>query len=196
MTKHPDLDEGTQLMLAFQQGSEKAFDELVVKYQNAAFGMLRRLLGPHAMVEDLAQEAFIRVYRAKQRYQPAGKFTTFLYRITYNLALNRLRDDKRQGVRSLPEGEDGGPLPLEDLQEPPPWARPNQDLWADRIGKSLMCLPQNQRTALVLQHYDDLDLTEIGEILEVSPKAVKSLLHRARENLRELLQPYKDAETD
>ena len=183
-------------MLAFQKGDEGAFDQLVLNYQNAAFGMLRRLLGPHAMVEDLAQEAFIRVYRAKGRYQPAGKFTTFLYRITYNLALNRLRDDKRQGTQSFPEGEDGGLMPLEDRQASPPTDRPNQDLWADLIEKSLLRLPRNQRSALVLQHYDRLDLTEIGEILEISPKAVKSLLHRARESLRELLQPYKDAETD
>ena len=183
-------------MLAFQAGDESAFDSLVKEYQNAAFAMLRRILGPHAMVEDLAQEAFIRVYRAKNRYRPAGKFTTFLYRITYNLALNRVRDDGRHRLLSLPQSPEGEPMPLPDPKAEKPWKAPNRANWADHVAQALQALPRNQRSALVFQHYDGLDLVEIGHILDVSPPAVKSLLHRARENMRALLQPFKDAEQD
>ena len=183
-------------MLAFQAGDESAFDSLVKKYQNAAIAMLRRILGPHAMVEDLAQEAFIRVYRARDRYKPAGKFTTFLYRITYNLALNQVRDNRRKQLFSLPQSPEGETLPLPDPKAQKPWEAANQALWADRVAQALQGLPRNQRSVLVFQHYDGLNLVEIAQILEVSPPAVKSLLYRARENMRILLQPFKDAEQD
>lgn len=183
-------------MLAFQQGDEHAFDLIVEEYQGTVFSMFRRLLGPHALIEDLAQEAFVRLYKAKDRYQPSGKLATFLYRITYNLALNRIRDDKRKPTSILPRAEDGAPLPLEDANSEAPETSTHDQDWAVLIGNALKDLPENQRAALVLQHYDGLDLVEIGEVLQISPKAAKSLLHRAREKMRSLLQPYKDAEQD
>lgn len=192
----PEEDPGVIMMLAFQQGDESAFEELVLAYQGAAFAMLRRILGPHAMIEDLAQEAFLRVWRARERYKPAGKFTTFLYRITYNLALNRMRDDKRKTLYSMPKNADGVEMPQHDLNA----AGPDEDVdrgdWAVIVRRCLSELPENQRVALVFQHYDGLELHEIAEIIGSSPKAVKSLLHRARANLRTLLTPYREAEND
>jgi RNA polymerase sigma-70 factor, ECF subfamily len=195
---HPDgsQDPGVTMMLAFQQGDDSAFEQLVETYQGAAFAMLRRILGPHAMIEDLAQEAFLRVWRSRERYHPAGKFTTFLYRITYNLALNRLRDDKRKPLYSMPRSADGVDLPQEDTSSSGPDEEVDTSDWAQIVRRCLLELPENQRSALVFQHYDGLELEEIAEILGSSSKAVKSLLHRARTNLRILLTPYREAEND
>jgi RNA polymerase sigma-70 factor (ECF subfamily) len=192
----PADDPGVVLMLAFQRGDDSAFEQLVHSYQGAAFAMLRRILGPHAMIEDLAQEAFLRVWRARERYQPMGKFTTFLYRITYNLALNRIRDDKRKPLYSMPKNSEGLEMEQEDLAVSSPEDEVDGGNWAQLVRHSLGQLPENQRAALVFQHYDGLDLPEIAEILGSSPKAIKSLLHRARANLRTLLTPYREAEND
>ena len=189
-------DPGVSMMLAFQQGDDSAFEQLLETYQGAAFSMLRRILGPYAPIEDLAQEAFLRVWRSRARYQAAGKFTTFLYRITYNLALNRLRDDKRKPLYSMPRTSDGADFPQEDLASSGPATEVNAGDWALIVRRCLLELPENQRAALVFQHYDGLELDDIAEILGSSPKAVKSLLHRARTNLRTLLTPYREAEND
>ncbi|MDA1259498.1 MAG: sigma-70 family RNA polymerase sigma factor [Planctomycetota bacterium] len=180
-------DPGVALMLRVQTGDTAAFEELVRAYQGAAFGMLRRILGPRGAVEDLAQEAFLRVWRGRDRFRPKGRFTTYLYRVTYNLALNRIRDNARKPLRPLPLDPEGRPLEAASPEEHPGLEPADQEIWADRIGQALQAIPENQRAALVFQHYDGLDLTEIASILEISPQAVKSLLHRARERLRELL---------
>lgn len=180
-----------QLMLRFQAGDEGAFDRLVEAYQAPVFSLLRRLLGPTASLEDLAQEVFLRLYRSRERYRPAGRLSTFLYRIAYNLALNFLRDERRRRAARLEPGADG------EVADPRA-SRPgdaevgDRAVWAARIEAALAELPENQRLATVLQHYDGLDLEEIGSILGISAKAVKSLLHRARENLRQRLEPYRN----
>ncbi len=192
----PTADPGVEWMLAFQAGDDEAFDRIVEHYSGQVFGLLRRLLGPAATIEDLAQDAFLRLYRARDRYQPRGKLSTFLYRITYNLALNRLRDTKRRREVVLPSTPEGERIELEDASTEAPWQDPDRRSWAARIEEALECLPENQRTALVLQHYDGFDLEQIGEVLGISAKAVKSLLHRARTKLREILAPYREAEHD
>lgn len=182
-----DADPGAVLMRRVQGGDEEAFGELVLAYQGAAFSMLRRILGPRETVEDLAQEAFLRVWRGRDRYRPDGRFTTFLYRIVYNLALNRIRDAGRKPLRALPTAPDGTPLEPASEASAEGLAGLDRQVWAERIERALQAIPENQRAALVFQHYDGLDLTEIGAILGIRPQAVKSLLHRARERLRELL---------
>lgn len=190
-------DQGVIWMQAFQAGDESAFDHIVDSYQGLVFSVLRRLLGPTGWVDEMAQETFIRLYRARDRYVPAGKLSTFLYRIAYNLALNRIRDEGRRPASSLQVGQDGEELAVPDqLERTAPEAPSEAQDWAKLVELGLAELPENQRAALVFQHYDGLELTEIGEVLGISPKAAKSLLHRARENLRTYLQPYKDAEQD
>ncbi len=174
-------------MLRVQAGDGEAFEQLVLAYQGAAFGMLRRILGPQGSVEDLAQEAFLRIWRSRERFRPEGRFTTYLYRVTYNLALNRIRDGARKPLRPLPLDAEGRSLEPVVAAEEPGLEPADQGIWAARIEQALQAIPENQRAALVFQHYDGLDLAEIGSILGVSPQAVKSLLHRARERLRELL---------
>lgn len=182
-------------MLAFQAGHEEVFAEIVELYETAVFSLLRRLLGPGASLEDLAQEVFLRLYRSRERYRPEGRLGTFLYRITYNLALNHLRDRKRHKTAGMPEHADGEAVELADPKAPAPEAPLDQELWARRIETALAELPENQRLALVLQHYNGLELTEIGDVLGISAKAVKSLLHRARQRMKTLLEPYREAES-
>jgi len=189
-------DPGVQWMLAFQAGDDNAFTALVECYQGAAFAMLRRILGPTTQIEDLAQEAFLRVWRYRDRYRAQGKFTTFLFRITYNLALNRLRDDKRKPLYSMPKSVDGIELEAEDTETASPDEGADESDWGGIVKRALSELPENQRAAMVFQHYDGLELHEIGGILGISPQATKSLLHRARANLRTLLSPYREAEND
>ncbi len=181
-------DPGVRLMLAFQAGDDQAFEELVTLYQGPAFAMLRRILGPSAALEDLAQEAFLRIWRSRTRYQPAGKFATYLYRVTYNLALNQVRNEGRKPWQALPD-EAGGRREDAEASAAELARRLDGAVWTERIGWALQDLPENQRAALVFQHYEGLGLAEIGEILGVSPQAVKSLLHRARERMREILEP-------
>lgn len=189
-------DRGVELMLELQEGREAAFEEIVELYQGQIFGLLRRVLGPAAAIEDLAQETFLRLYRARGRYRPQGKLGTFLYRIAYNLALNRFRDDKRRREVAMPRTPEGVTLELGDARAEEPWADPDRQDWACRVARALARLPENQRTALVLQHFDELDLEQIGEVLGISAKAAKSLLHRARTGLRDLLAPFREAEHD
>lgn len=189
-------DPGVQWMLAFQAGDDKAFTSLVERYEGAAFAMLRRIMGPTTQIEDLAQEAFLRVWRYRDRYKAQGKFTTFLFRITYNLALNRIRDDKRKPLYSMPKSADGIEMESEDPYAASPEDGANASHWGKIVKSALSELPENQRAAVVFQHYDGLELHEIGEILGISPQATKSLLHRARANLRTLLSPYREAEND
>ncbi len=183
-------------MLAFQAGDEAAFEALVASYQGHVFSLLRRILGPAAVVEDLAQEVFVRVWRVRERYRPEGRFSTFLYRVTWNLALNAIRDGKRHRALRLVDREDGAPVDPPDRGGPAPWAAHDQGVWAERVREALQELPENQRAALVLQHYDGLGLEEVGAVLGISAKAAKSLCHRARENLRRILEPYREERDD
>lgn len=190
----PAMDLGVRWMLEFKAGDDDAFDRIVAEYENLVFAVLRRLLGNSGWVDELAQETFLRLYRTKDRYEPGGKLSTFLYRISYNLALNRIRDEKRRPTSRLPSDADGAELAFEDEHSVGPDAVAGAEDWANLVQHGLHELPENQRAALVFQHYDGLDLHEIAAIQGISPQAVKSLLHRARENLRAYLQPYRDAE--
>ncbi len=190
-------DLGVGWMLQVQAGQIQAFVALVDHYQLAACSMLRRLLGRHGPWEDLAQEAFLRVWRSRENYRPQGKFTTYLYRICYHLALNQLRGNKRKPLCSLPKDAEGCELEVEAKVDANPSTLPAElKEWGDLIQAALAKLPQNQRAAVVFQHYDGLELQEIAEILSISPQAAKSLVHRARENLRILLSPFREAEND
>lgn len=191
-----DVDDGVAWMLAFQRGDERAFEHIVAEYESLVYGVLRRLLGPSGWVDEMAQETFVRLYRARDRYQPSGKLSTFLYRIAYNLALNRIRDEQRRPASSMSTGPSGEQMPVPDATGAAPEEGAHGSDWAALVERGLAELPENQRAALVFQHYDGLELAEIGQVLGISSKAVKSLLHRARENLRTFLQPYREAEQD
>lgn len=191
------LDPDARLMLQVQQGDESAFAELVERYQNRVLSVLYNALGHLEEAEDLTQDVFMRVYRARHGYRPSAKFSTWIFTITNNLALNARRS--RRVRRSVAvAGRDSGPLgprPQEQLAlEPGPTAsgqlRANET--AELVREAVAQLDERQRMAVLLNKFEDLGYDEIARIMDTTPAAIKSLLSRARTNLREMLEPYLD----
>jgi len=175
-----------QLMLDVKAGDDTSFELLLERYRTPLIHFLFRMVRDPATAEDLAQEVFLRVYRARKKYSPSAKFTTWMFRIATNVALNALRDSRyRQQEISLDEpGEvERPPLELPD-------GRPStveRMMAADRaafIHRAILRLPEKQRAAVLLHKYHELDYDEIARILECSESALKSLLFRAYETLR------------
>jgi len=187
-------DPGVQWMLAWQAGDEAAFDALIERYSSQVFALLTRFLGRRPGREDLVQEVFLRILRAKDRYQPTARFSTYLYRIAFNLAVNETQRVAGSGVLSLdqPVGTADGSAVLGDLQagdDPEPHTLLERDDVVEMVRAAIARLPENQRMALVLAKYHDTPYVEIADVLGSSEKAIKSLVHRARESLREWLAP-------
>ncbi len=178
-------------MLDVKAGDDASFELLLQKYRTPLVSFLYRMVRDQATAEDLAQEVFLRVYRARKKYAPNAKFTTWLFRIATNLALNALRDGRyRQMEVSLDQpGEDEHPAM--DLPDRRPGIE--QRLMArDRaalIHRAIQALPEKQRAAVLLHKYHELDYDEIARILDCSESALKSLLFRAYETLRVQLAP-------
>lgn len=186
------IDHDLELMLRVRQGDAESFDVLLDRHRKPLVAFFVRMVRDPALAEDLAQEAFLRVYQARRRYRPEAKFTTWLYRIATNLALNALRD--RKGVRAV-SGGDGdsseGPALMDQLSDSRPTAEQEMML-SERertIRQAVESLPDNQRAAVILHKYQGVDYRQIGNVLGVSESAVKSLLFRAYENLRVRLDP-------
>ena len=184
------IETDLELMLRVRDGDAASFEVLLRRYRLPLVSFFCRMVRDQAMAEDLAQEVFLRVYKSRERYQPEARFTTWLYRIATNLALNAIRDRKDEVSESAAdEGEGGGVLEL--FVDPCPTVE--QHLVAcDRerlIRQSVDSLPPNQRTAVVLHKYQEVDYRQIAGILGVSESAVKSLLFRAYETLRVRLEP-------
>ncbi len=183
-------DDDAQLMVNFQRGDSGAFDVLVRKYHVQVINIIYRFLGHVAAAEDLAQDVFVKVYQAAPAYKPTAKFSTWLYRIVANHCLNYRRDTAHRPVVSASALESARQRPLEThLEHDPSKALETEEL-RTAVRSALRALPPNQRLAVVLDKYRGLSHREIGRALGCSKKAVKSLLARARENLRRTLSPY------
>ena len=190
--RDPDI----RLMLRVRDDDDSAaFAQLVELYQHRLVGVLHHLLGNADEAEDLAQEVFLRVFRIRKKYRPKAKFSTWLFTIANNLALNALRNRQRRHVVPLEVEESGplGPRPAEQLVQnrdaAPSQALHHQEL-AARIRQALDELNERQKMAVVLNKFEDMNYSEIAEVMGLSTKAVKSLLSRARAKLREALQSY------
>jgi RNA polymerase sigma-70 factor, ECF subfamily len=180
-------DPGVQWMLAWQQGDEVAFDRLVEGYSERLFALFTRFMGSAPEREDLVQETFLRVLRARDAYRPTARFSTWLYRIAFNLAVNRSQRSHPEG--SLDEGQAPWRAPSDD-GAPDPSASMERDDIVRAVRAAIDALPAHQRMALVLARFEELSLAEIAEVMGSSEKAIKSLVHRARENLRAQLAPF------
>ena len=183
-------------MLRLQAGDDHAFDHLLGKYRAPVVHFVYRLVREPALAEELAQEVFLRVFRARRNYRPRAKFTTWLFRIATNVALNALRDGRmrRWGETSI-DAEDADPQ-VAQLSAPGPTAE-QRLLEAERarqIRAAVESLPEKQRLAVLLHKYQDLDYAEIAPILGCSESALKSLLFRAYEALRVKLRPLVGAQ--
>ncbi len=181
-------------MLAFQGGEETAFRRLVQRNQGKVYAMIFRLIGDHARVEDLTQEVFLRVFRTAKRYQPLAKFSTWLYRISANVALNAIRSQRKIKLAGLDlaDEEDGSHWhrDVPDTHTLPPHERLAAEELQTKLLEAISALPENQRIAITLSQYEHLSYQEISNILNCSTMAVKSLLSRARSNLRVALARY------
>ena len=184
------LEPDAQLMIEVRAGDTASFELLLAKYRGPMIGYLGRMVGDRARAEELAQEVFLRVYRARESYEPTARFATWLYRIATRLALNSIRDNRRErGRRSLDENIDGRPI-FEAVDER---ANREQQLVAearlDSVRQALQQLPEKQRAAVLMHKYQELDYQQIAGALGCSVSAVKSLLFRAYETLRQKLAP-------
>jgi RNA polymerase sigma-70 factor (ECF subfamily) len=179
------LEQDAQLMLQVQEGDVGSFELLLSKYRRPVIGYLYRMVQNRAVAEELAQEAFLRVYRARGSYEPAAKFTTWLFRIATHLALNSLRDSKHQRREQSVDGAgpEHAPLQLADGR-----ANCEEHLVAEArlaaVREAIAGLPEKQRAAVLLHKYEGMDYAQIASALGCSVSAVKSLLFRAYESLR------------
>ena len=170
-----------ELMLRIKDGDAASFEVLLLRYRIPLVSFLHRMVRDRALAEDLAQEVFLRVYQARERYQPEARFTTWLYRIATNLALNAIRD--RKDKVSEPA--------FERFVDPQPTVE-QRLIERDRerlIRQAVESLPENQCVAVILHKYQEVDYRQIAGVLNVSESAVKSLLFRAYETLRLRLAP-------
>jgi RNA polymerase sigma-70 factor (ECF subfamily) len=189
--RDPDI----RLMLRVREDDPAAFAELVELYQQRLIMVMHHLVQSAEEAEDLAQEAFLRVYRHRKKYHPRAKFSTWLFTIANNLALNTLRARKRKPAVPLNLRDSGplGPRPAEQLvhdRAAQPTAHMQQQELAVIVQQALASLNERQRAAVVLNKFEDMNYAEIAQVLGLTVKAVKSLLSRARDNLRLALQDY------
>jgi RNA polymerase sigma-70 factor, ECF subfamily len=192
------LDPDVRLMLEVRNDNATAFEELVARYQGRLLTVLRHLVTNREQAEDLTQEVFLRVYRARKTYEPGAKFATWLFAIANHVAFNSLRDKSRRHEVTL-QAHDSGPLgarPLDKMLQASSGLMPTRQLdkaeMRDIVRMSVESLNERQRMAVLLSKFEGMSYAEIAEVMEISPQALKSLLSRARENLREVLQPYFD----
>jgi RNA polymerase sigma-70 factor (ECF subfamily) len=182
--------EDVRLMELVANGDNHAFERLIERHQALVIGTIARMLGSNSDVEDLAQQVFLRVWRSAARYVPRAKFTTWLLKITRNLVFNEMRRTKRHihvPMQTEPQGDDR-PIKDEAVQSPAEALLEHELQQA--IDEAILDLPATQRMALVLRRYEGRSYEEIGEILELSVPAVKSVLFRARTELRARLANY------
>ena len=189
-----DLDPDAALMLRVKQGDAAAFTQLVDKYKQPVMNLAYRTLRDVTEAEDLAQNVFVQVYKSAGRYQPAAKFSTWLFTIARNLCLNEIRRRSRHPAESLDQTHaEADDQPLHQVEDKRVAAPPEQLLHGEleqKITDALAELPENQRTALLLCRQEELSYEEIAEVLGCSLSATKSLIHRGRETLKAKLKPY------
>ncbi len=183
-----------EIMLRVKAGDESAFDFLVQKYRRPLVSFMYRMARNAAAAEDLAQEVFLRVYRSRQTYEASAKFTTWLYRIATNLAVNHARDTRHERPEvtvSLdePDEDTGTTLDVADSTVSVEEALVRRERML-AIRAKVEALPERQKLAVVMHKYQQMDYKQIADVLKLSESATKSLLFRAYETLREQLKEF------
>lgn len=190
----PESDDGHETDFALMErigaGEHAAFRQLVERHQHAVIGTVAKMLGNASESEDIAQQVFLRIWKNAKRYRPDAKFTTYLFTITRNLVFNETRRKTRKKEISSDEREENSNLTVEANPDRQPDAELLQAELQHAVDAAIASLPETQRMAVVLRRYEQLSYEEIGESLDLSVSAVKSLLFRARTNLREALAGY------
>ena len=179
-----------QVMIEVAEGNLSAFRLIVDRYQRPLLNFISRYLGDRAAAEDVAQEVFLRVFKAAKDYRPEAKFKTWLFTIATNLCLNEIRDNKSRptfaDVENLPDAE--YPVAAPDTFSPLEAVEKGE--LSTAVRKAIRNLPENQRIAILLRQYDEFSYSEISSIMGISISAVESLIQRARQSLKKSLSPY------
>ena len=189
-------DPDVRLMLKVRDDDAAAFEELMLRYQNRLVTVLEHLVGDRTQAEDLAQDVFLRVYRARKQYVPGSKFSTWLFTIANHAASNSLRSRSRRKEVNVESRESGpmGATRLDEMAQAASGMMPTRQLdkaeMRDIVRLALENLNERQRMAVLLNKFEDMSYADISETMGMSEKAIKSLLSRARVNLREILEPY------
>jgi RNA polymerase sigma-70 factor (ECF subfamily) len=185
--------EDVRLMELVSAGDTAAFETLVERHQRLVVGTVARMLGNNSDAEDIGQQVFVRVWKSAKRYVARAKFTTWLLKITRNLVFNELRRRSRHAQVPLQTEGEEEERPLRDERAVAPDASLLEQELQQAIDTAISRLPETQRMAVILRRYEELSYEEIAETLDQSVSAVKSLLFRARTELRESLKRYLDA---
>jgi len=190
----PAVDLDTQLMIRVQADDDSSFSMLLNRNRSMVVNYLYRMVANRGIAEELAQDVFVRVYRSRRTYEPTARFSTWLYRIATNVALNHFRDQKRSqndvsldvpgAAHARRETSDHAPL-IED--------RLVREVVLAQIRRAVRSLPPKQRAAVIMHKYEEMDYARIAKVLGCTPSAVKALMFRAYETLRMRLQPLQTA---
>ncbi len=187
-------DPDVRLMVQVRADEPGAFETLVGNYQNRLVGILFHVVGNIDEAEDLCQETFLRIYKARKGYRPRAKFSTWLFTIANNLALNHLRNKGKK--TSLPIGNATSSQSVASVgrqlvaREGTPSAQMRKAELSDLVREAIAVLNDDQKMAVLLNKFEEMSYSEIADVMGRSPAAVKSLLARARTQLREQLEPY------
>jgi len=194
LSSAPGAQSDADVMLRVKAGDQSAFDYLVQKYRRPLVSFMYRMARNSAAAEDLAQEVFLRVYRSRASYEASAKFTTWLYRIATNLAVNHARDTRHERPEVTvsidePDEESGTTLELPDASLTAEQAIVRRERMM-AIRAKVEALPEQQRLAVIMHKYQQMDYKQIAAVLKRSESATKSLLFRAYETLREQLKEF------
>lgn len=191
-----ERDPDVRLMLQVRDDDALAFEELMLRYQNRLVTVLEHLVQDASLAEDLAQDVFLRVYRARKSYVPGSKFSTWLFTIANNVASNALRSKSRRREVSVAAraADTTGALRLDEMAQAASGQMPTRVLdkaeMRDIIRLALESLNERQRMAVLLNKFEEMSYADIATTMQMTPEAIKSLLSRARTNLRDVLEPY------
>lgn len=189
-----DAGSDAEVMLRVKAGDDSAFEYLVQKYRRPMVGFMYRMVHNPAAAEDLAQEVFLRVYRSREGYEPSAKFTTWLYRIATNLAVNHARDTRHERPENQvsidePDEDTGLTVDIADGTLTAEESILRRERMA-AIRQKVHALPERQKMAVIMHKYQQMDYKQIAEVLKLSESATKSLLFRAYETLRVQLKEF------
>jgi RNA polymerase sigma-70 factor (ECF subfamily) len=176
------MEPDAELMLRVKAGDSASFALLLQRHRNPVIHFLYRMVRNQAVAEELAQEVFLRVYRARATYEPTAKFTTWLFRIATHQALNSLRDAKP--AESLDRETENAPARQVADAGPTVEDRLVEGARAAEVRSAIHALPPKQRAAVLMHKYEEMDYAQIARVLGCSESALKSLLFRAYERLR------------
>jgi RNA polymerase sigma-70 factor (ECF subfamily) len=186
----PALDLDAQLMLRVKDGDEDSFRVLLQKHRNPVIHFVFRMVQDRAIAEELSQEVFLRVYRSRATYEPTARFTTWLFRIATHLALNWLRDGRNerghQRLDAPRDSEKDGDMPAREVPDRKPSVEQRMvyQTRLQEVRDAIALLPEKQRAAVLMHKYEEMEYSQIANVLDCSESAVKSLLFRAYETLR------------